>query len=104
MLLPLCIHCRFRTFACRYKGAAISALPLSAQTAVFAGIFASLGAATYVNTTILGPAVSAMLPSWLQVTMLLGRPFCTVWVAVAARCCKDASGHSSRQRIKLKST
>jgi hypothetical protein len=51
-----------------YKGAVVSQLPESQQTAAFAAIAAGIAAGTVLCAGVVGPAVSAHLPSFLQVT------------------------------------
>lgn len=52
-----------------YKGAVVSQMPASNQAAVIAAIAVGLGVGTAVNASILGPAVSQHLPSFLQVSV-----------------------------------
>lgn len=51
-----------------YLGAVVSSMPVEQQRAVFIGILAAIGAGTVVSCSVLGPAISAYLPSFLQVT------------------------------------
>jgi hypothetical protein len=48
--------------------AAVSTLPEGQQAAAFAAIAAGIGAGAALTAGVLGPAVSAVLPSFLQVT------------------------------------
>lgn len=45
----------------------MSSMPEDQQKAVFVGILAAISAGTAVSCSVLGPAVSAYLPSFLQV-------------------------------------
>lgn len=51
-----------------YKGAVVSQLPEAQQAAAFAAIAAGIAAGTFLCAGVVGPAVSAHLPSFLQVT------------------------------------
>jgi hypothetical protein len=51
-----------------YLDAAVSKLPDSQQTLIIAGIAAALGVGTAVSASVIGPAISPLLPSFLQVT------------------------------------
>lgn len=51
-----------------YLGAVVSSMPEDQQRAVFIGILAAIGAGTALSCSVLGPAISAHLPSFLQVT------------------------------------
>jgi hypothetical protein len=51
-----------------YKGAVVSQLPESQQAAAFAAIAAGIAAGTVLCAGVIGPAVSAHLPAFLQVT------------------------------------
>lgn len=52
-----------------YKGAVVSQMPASNQAAVIAAIAVGLGVGTAVNASVLGPAVSQHLPSFLQASV-----------------------------------
>lgn len=64
-----------------YKGAAVSQLPESQQAAAFAAIVAGIAAGTVLCTGVVGPAVSAHLPSFLQVTAKSWFPLGPIFVA-----------------------
>jgi hypothetical protein len=49
-----------------YLGAVVSSQPEDTQRTVFAGILAAIGAGTVLSCSVLGPAISAYLPSFLQ--------------------------------------
>lgn len=44
----------------------MSSQPEDTQRTVFAGILAAIAAGTFVSCSVLGPAISAYLPSFLQ--------------------------------------
>lgn len=50
-----------------YLGAVVSSQPEDTQRTVFAGILAAIAAGTVLSCSVLGPAISAYLPSFLQV-------------------------------------
>ena len=47
-----------------YRGAAVSSLPAAAQAASVAGVWAALGAATYLTCAVVGPAVADAFPGY----------------------------------------
>lgn len=49
-----------------YEGAIVSQLPEAQQAAAVAAIAVALGVGTWLNSTLLGPAVSQLLPTFLQ--------------------------------------
>lgn len=51
-----------------YLDAVVSRMPEEQQKTVFLGILAAIGAGTALSCTVLGPAISSVLPSFLQVT------------------------------------
>lgn len=50
-----------------YLGAVVSQMPEEQQRTVFVGILAAISAGTVVSCSVLGPVISAYLPSFLQV-------------------------------------
>jgi hypothetical protein len=61
--------------------AVVSSMPEDQQKAVAIGILAAIGAGTAVSCTVLGPAVSAVLPSFLQVTGKSWFPLGPIFIA-----------------------
>lgn len=47
-----------------YRGATVSSLPAAAQAASVAGVWAALGAATYLTCAVVGPAVADAFPGY----------------------------------------
>eukprot|EP00879_Flechtneria_rotunda_P021414 GHRR01022571.1.p1 GENE.GHRR01022571.1~~GHRR01022571.1.p1 ORF type:complete len:255 (+),score=58.54 GHRR01022571.1:124-888(+) len=64
-----------------YLDAAVSQLPDSQQAAAVAAITAVIAAGTALNTSVLGPAVSAHLPDFLQVTRTSWFPLGPIFIA-----------------------
>lgn len=56
-------------------------MPEDQQKAVALGILAAIGAGTAVSCSVLGPAVSAVLPSFLQVTAKSWFPLGPIFIA-----------------------
>lgn len=64
-----------------YKGALVSQLPEQQQAAAFAAIAAGIAAGTVLCAGVAGPAVSAHLPSFLQVTSKSWFPLGPIFIA-----------------------
>lgn len=68
-----------------YLDAAVSKLPESQQALIIAGIAAALGVGTAVSASVIGPAISPLLPSFLQVTGESWFPLGPIFMAAGIR-------------------
>ena len=57
-------HLRSSWSAPGYRGAAVDSLPAAAQAASVAGVWAALGAATYLTCAVVGPTVADAFPGY----------------------------------------
>lgn len=70
-------------------------MPEEQQRAVFIGILAAIGAGTAVSCSVLGPAVSAYLPSFLQVTRSSWFPLGPIFMAAGVAHFTEEKGFCS---------
>lgn len=78
-----------------YLGAVVSSLPEEQQRLVFAGILVAIGAGTAVSCSVLGPAISAHLPSFLQVTRTSWFPLGPIFMAAGVAHFTESKGFCS---------